>query len=99
MAAANGNSSALCSVEEFVAQKYDYVIVGGGTAGLVVAARLTENPNVTVGVIEAGTSHLDDPMVSIPNLYSQIIFREDYDWMMTSTPQVRLHLHGTERQG
>lgn len=56
----NGNSSsALCSVQEFSSQDYDYVIVGGGTAGLCVAARLTENPDVKVGVIEAGADRMD----------------------------------------
>lgn len=34
---------------------FDYVIVGGGTAGLALAARLTENPKIQVAVIEAGT--------------------------------------------
>lgn len=34
---------------------FDYVIVGGGTAGLVMANRLSANPDVTVAVIEAGT--------------------------------------------
>lgn len=33
---------------------FDYVIVGGGTAGLTVAARLAENPAITVAVVEAG---------------------------------------------
>lgn len=33
---------------------YDYVIVGGGTSGLVVANRLTENPHIKVLVIERG---------------------------------------------
>jgi choline dehydrogenase-like flavoprotein len=35
------------------------VIVGGGTAGLCVAARLTENPDVKVGVIEAGANRME----------------------------------------
>ena len=34
---------------------FDYIVVGGGTAGLVVAARLTENPSVSVAVLEWGT--------------------------------------------
>lgn len=33
---------------------FDYVIIGGGTAGLVLAVRLTEDPNVQVIVLEAG---------------------------------------------
>ena len=33
---------------------YDYVVIGGGTGGLTIAARLAEDPNVSVAVIEAG---------------------------------------------
>lgn len=45
---------------------FEYVIVGGGTAGLVLAARLTENPHTTVGVIEAGEDHTTHPDFIIP---------------------------------
>ena len=38
---------------------FDYVVIGGGTAGLVLAARLTENPGVQVAVLEAGEERLD----------------------------------------
>ncbi|MFR9789481.1 GMC family oxidoreductase [Streptomyces sp. MB22_4] len=38
---------------------YDYVVVGGGTAGSVIASRLTEDPDVTVAVIEGGPSDID----------------------------------------
>lgn len=44
------------SVEDFTNKSYDYVICGGGTAGLVITARLTEDPNITVGILEAGGS-------------------------------------------
>ncbi len=43
--------------------EFDYVIVGGGTAGCVIAARLAENPEVTVGVIEGGKAFEHDPLV------------------------------------
>lgn len=84
----NGHThNALCSVDEFTSQSYDYVIIGGGTAGLCVAARLTENPDVTVAVIEGGANRMDDPLVSTPAAYSSLIGRPNYDWCMTSIAQ------------
>ncbi len=47
-------------MEEFANQSYDYVIVGVGMAGLVVAARLCENPRISVAVNEGGTDRMDD---------------------------------------
>lgn len=47
-------------------KQHDFVIIGGGTAGLVVAIRLTENTNVSVLVLEAGANGLQDPRVNIP---------------------------------
>lgn len=38
---------------------FDYVIIGGGTAGLTLAARLTENPEIQVVILEAGKKRLD----------------------------------------
>ena len=50
----------------FATQTYDYLIVGGGTAGLTVASRLSEDPKMTVGVIEAGQNLADDPLIFTP---------------------------------
>ena len=84
----NGSGgSALCGIDEFVSRKYDFVVVGGGTAGLCIAARLTEDPNITVGVLEAGEDRMNDPAVSTPGLYPTMIGRKNYDWCMTSVDQ------------
>lgn len=68
---------------------YDFVIVGGGTAGLVVANRLTENPNIRVLVLEAGTNRLNDPRITVPGLGPATFEDEDFDWNFRSCPQVR----------
>ncbi|KAI0647355.1 alcohol oxidase [Trametes meyenii] len=69
---------------------YDYVIVGGGTAGLVVAARLSENPNVTVAVVEAGIHHIDEPLVDTPEMFGQALGNPAFDWGFTTAPQEAL---------
>lgn len=79
-----------CTVEEFTRTTFDYVICGGGTAGLVLAARLSENPAVTVGVIEAGKYRIGDPLVDTPAAFSQMFENPDYDWCVYTTPQVGL---------
>jgi choline dehydrogenase-like flavoprotein len=79
----------LSTLESFLRQDYDFIVVGGGTAGLVVAARLTENPNIHVGVLEAGKANFGDPMLTIPALYVQAIGDDKYDWNHWTVPQVR----------
>jgi hypothetical protein len=66
----------------------DYVIIGGGTAGLVLASRLSENPNLSVVVLEAGKNHLHDPRVNIPAFGSSLVGTE-LDWQFASCSQVR----------
>jgi hypothetical protein len=78
----------LASIDTFLNADYDFIVVGGGTAGLVVAARLMENVNMQVGVLDAGPAHLEDPMIMTPALYSQAIGNPEYDWLDRSTPQV-----------
>jgi GMC oxidoreductase len=90
----NGTSgSPFLSVDQFLKQSYDFVIVGGGTAGLAIAARLTEDPDVTVGVLEAGKNRLGDMLVDTPAMFLQMLGNPEYDWMMFTTPQVWKVLH------
>ena len=52
---------------------YDYVIAGGGMTGLAVAAKLSENPNIKVLVIEKGSYESNDgPIIEDPNAYGEI---------------------------
>lgn len=66
---------------------YDFVVVGGGTAGLVVASRLSEDPSQRILVIEAGSNNTDDPRVKTPALYSALMGSEA-DWNFHTQPQV-----------
>lgn len=43
--------------------KFDFIVVGGGTAGNVVAGRLAENPNVSILVIEAGPGYVPNNFI------------------------------------
>ncbi|EKG13830.1 Glucose-methanol-choline oxidoreductase [Macrophomina phaseolina MS6] len=89
---------ALCAdAASFLSLSYDYLIIGGGTAGLVLAARLTENTNVTVGVLEAGKNVLDDPLVDTPALFPQMLGHPEYDWCMKTTPQNGGRVHHLPR--
>lgn len=67
---------------------YDYIIVGGGTAGLVVASRLSEDADVSVLVIEAGGDKTKDPFVVTPGLMGGLYGKDEYDWNFLSVPQV-----------
>ena len=67
---------------------YDYVVVGGGSAGCVVAARLSEDPAVQVALIEAGPMD-DAPEVHTPVAFPQL-FKSEHDWDYSSEPEPSL---------
>ncbi|KAF7947911.1 hypothetical protein EAE96_008983 [Botrytis aclada] len=68
---------------------YDFVVVGGGTSGLVVATRLSENPEIQVLVLEAGRNHLENPQINIPALWPSLLGTE-LDWAFKTVPQSEL---------
>ncbi|KAK4505388.1 hypothetical protein PRZ48_003351 [Zasmidium cellare] len=68
-------------------KSFDFIIAGGGTAGLVLASRLTENPDFTVLVVEAGSDRRGDPLVSTPGAFLQLYSNDKYDWDFKTTSQ------------
>lgn len=64
----------------------DYIIIGGGTSGLVVANRLSEDPDVQVLVLEAGQDLSADPRVNVPALFTTLM-GSDAAWQYQSVPQ------------
>ncbi|HET8978330.1 MAG TPA: choline dehydrogenase [Solirubrobacteraceae bacterium] len=72
---------------------YDYVIVGGGSAGSCLASRLTEDPSTRVLVLEAGrTDYLWDVYIHMPAALSFPIGNRFYDWKYESEPEP--HMQG-----
>ncbi|KAJ8508967.1 hypothetical protein ONZ45_g8799 [Pleurotus djamor] len=76
----NHSGMPIASIQDVADQTFDFVIAGGGTAGLVVAARLSEDPGATVLVVEAGPANLRDDMIRIPSQHSAHFGRAEYDW-------------------
>ena len=58
---------------------YDYIVVGSGSAGAVVAARLSERDDVTVLLIEAGGHYDEKNAADIPGLWYEMLHTE-FDW-------------------
>lgn len=68
-----------------MAQGFDYVIVGGGTAGCVLAARLSENASARVFLLEAGGKDTH-PLIHVPVGFAKMT-TGPLTWGLTTTPQ------------
>jgi choline dehydrogenase-like flavoprotein len=65
---------------------FDYVIAGGGTAGCVLANRLSADASVTVALIEAGPPD-DDPAIHVPAMVAKAIGNARQSWGYQTVPQ------------
>ena len=64
---------------------FDYVIVGAGAAGSVLSGRLTEDPGVTVCVLEAGPPD-NHPYIHVPAGFIKMLFNPKYTWQFKTEP-------------
>lgn len=74
--------------------EYDYIIIGGGSAGCTVAARLTQDPSISVLLIEAGASKggiLDFWKIDMPAAFDKAWVDPKYNWMYHGEEEAALN--------
>ncbi|HRG33592.1 MAG: GMC family oxidoreductase N-terminal domain-containing protein [Saprospiraceae bacterium] len=69
--------------------KFDYIIIGAGSAGCILANRLSEHPKIKVLLVEAGPK-TSNQLIKIPAAFSEL-FLSKYDWKDYSIPQKGLN--------
>ncbi|KAH0493232.1 hypothetical protein TgHK011_008147 [Trichoderma gracile] len=75
----------IVTIEDFTRQSFDFLVIGGGTAGLVIASRLAQDGRFTVGVLEAGGPANGREYVDIPGYFGKSL-GSDIDWKFRSAP-------------
>lgn len=72
-------------------EQFDYIIVGGGTAGCVLASRLKQyNSSLSILLVEAGPDASNHPLVPDGSKATQLLGSE-LDWTYETVPQKHLH--------
>ena len=72
-----------------MAEPSDYVVVGGGSAGCILAARLSEDPRRRVTLLEAGPPDTD-PWIHVPAGYARMLQRGRHDWAFRTEAEPEL---------
>jgi choline dehydrogenase-like flavoprotein len=84
------NDHAIYEIEVTMQEQFDYIIIGGGSAGCVLAARLTENPSITVCLLEAGPADTNI-LIHVPAGIALLAQKGGANWQFQTTPQPGLN--------